>query len=227
MSDDQPAKDKYNPADHLMKVSGKDYLPVAARLRWFRDEWPAGCISMQHIEITDLRAIFKAAVLKVDGEGTIQGTSEGYGSETPKDFPDYIEKASTKALGRALAALGYGTSDIGDEVGDGPRARIVDAPIDFAARRQPATTTARPSQPQASPNNPITDPQLKFLIGLAKDQGMVVIGPDGDEHHDEAAMNAAIRQWFNDPATALTKLTAKEASELIEEWKARPKVARR
>ena len=33
----------------------------------------------------------------------------GVGSETAADFHDYIEKAYTKAYGRALAALGYGT----------------------------------------------------------------------------------------------------------------------
>ena len=33
-----------------------------------------------------------------------------YGSESAKDFGDYAEKASTKSLGRALLALGYGTA---------------------------------------------------------------------------------------------------------------------
>ncbi len=32
----------------------------------------------------------------------------GHGSEAAGDFGDFIEKAETKAIGRALAALGYG-----------------------------------------------------------------------------------------------------------------------
>ena len=48
-------------------------------------------------------AIFKATVTVPSG-----GKATGYGSETASDFPDFIEKAETKAIGRALNALGYG-----------------------------------------------------------------------------------------------------------------------
>jgi hypothetical protein len=48
-------------------------------------------------------AIFKATVTVPSG-----GKATGYGSESASDFPDFIEKAETKAIGRALNALGYG-----------------------------------------------------------------------------------------------------------------------
>ena len=56
--------------------------------------------------------------------------SSGYGSESVKDFGDYLEKAETKAVGRALAMLGYGTQfapelDEGDRIVDSPVAKIV------------------------------------------------------------------------------------------------------
>ena len=50
------------------------------------------------------RAIFRARVLLASG-----GSATGWGHETAGGFEDYLEKAETKALGRALAALGYGT----------------------------------------------------------------------------------------------------------------------
>jgi hypothetical protein len=41
-----------------------------------------------------------------DGKG---GRATGTKSEKAVSFPDFIEKAETGAIGRALAALGYGT----------------------------------------------------------------------------------------------------------------------
>lgn len=60
-----------------------------------------------------------------DENGNIIST--GYGSETLSDFRDYFEKAETKAIGRALAALGYGTLfalelDEGEAIADTPQA---------------------------------------------------------------------------------------------------------
>ncbi|HKG29607.1 MAG TPA: hypothetical protein VKB01_10775, partial [Thermomicrobiales bacterium] len=63
----------------------------------------------------------------------------GYGSETASDFPDFIEKAETKAIGRALNALGYGA-----QFGDFQRPEdIVSEGSPEPASRE-ATPTARP-----------------------------------------------------------------------------------
>src|SRR3546814_7260726 len=51
----------------------------------------------------------QTCALPIYADGLIQNRATGYGSETPKDFGDYIEKAETKAIGRALGALGFGT----------------------------------------------------------------------------------------------------------------------
>jgi len=64
-----------------------------------------------------------------DGQG---GVATGTKSEKAASFPDFIEKAETGAIGRALAALGYGTQFTGDEWDEAHR--IVDSPVD----RQPA-----------------------------------------------------------------------------------------
>lgn len=80
-----------------------DYLPVKERVRWLRDEHPNADIATKVIELTDTRAVMCVRVAIPGG-----GAAEAIGSETPTGFSDYIEKAGTVALGRALAILGYG-----------------------------------------------------------------------------------------------------------------------
>lgn len=118
----------FNPNEHMMKLKGKDYLQVAWRLVWFREDHPDFGLNAEALELTDDHAIFKAVISDAEG----RQISSGHGSESKKDFGDFIEKAETKAIGRALAMLGYGTQFAADELDEGER--IVDSPIDRAPR---------------------------------------------------------------------------------------------
>lgn len=118
---------KFNPNDHLMNLKGKQYLQVMWRLVWFREEKPKWCIDTKLEQLTADHAVFSA---KISDETGTQKAS-GYGSESIKDFRDYIEKAETKAIGRALAMLGYGTQfapelDEGDRIVDSPAQKLTD-----------------------------------------------------------------------------------------------------
>lgn len=132
----------FNPNDHLMNLKGKDYLQVMWRLVWFREDKPLWCIDTHLEQLTDNHAVFSA---KIFDENGIQ-KSAGYGSESIKDFRDYIEKAETKAVGRALAMLGYGTQFAPemDECEDG-KDRIVDSPVPKKPQKktEPAEETAQ------------------------------------------------------------------------------------
>jgi hypothetical protein len=55
------------------------------------------------------------------------GQATGYGTETAAGFTDYVERAETRALGRALAALGVGTQFVGQDLTEGEH--VVDAPV--------------------------------------------------------------------------------------------------
>jgi hypothetical protein len=114
----------FNPNGHLIRLKDGEYLPVKWRIYWFRQEYPHGTIETKLIELNRERqfALFFAQV--GDGQG---GVATGYGSESAIDFADYIEKAETKAIGRALAALGFGTQ-FALELDEGNR--IVDAPVE-------------------------------------------------------------------------------------------------
>ena len=114
---------EFNPVEHLIKLKGKDYLQVMWRLVWFRTEKPTWCIETKLEQLENNHAVFSA---KIYDENGVQKSS-GYGSEAVKDFADYIEKAETKAVGRAVAMLGYGTQFTGD-MDEGNR--LLDAPVD-------------------------------------------------------------------------------------------------
>lgn len=106
---------------YLTKLDGRDYLEVKWRLLWLRTEQPDAVIATQLEKHEGGMALFKAKITIPDG-----GEATGWGSETVSDFGDYIEKAETKALGRACAALGYGTQFCSDfDFHDKP----VDAPV--------------------------------------------------------------------------------------------------
>jgi hypothetical protein len=141
----------FNPNEYLVQLKSKegfrDYLPVQWRLVWFRERCPDGTIETEMLQLDLDReteeeiemwnsekeqyekitkhgkgfVIFKALVR--DGKG---GVGTGTKSEKAASFPDYIEKAETGAIGRALAALGFGTQ-FAPELNE--EHRIVDSPI--------------------------------------------------------------------------------------------------
>ena len=121
----------FKPEDHLMNVSGKAYMQVQWRLVWLRSDHPNARIMTALIEHDPGKyAMFRAEIILDTG-----GMASGYGSETSADFRDYLEKSETKSIGRALAALGYGTQFAGLELDEGER--IVDSPVERKSTPKP------------------------------------------------------------------------------------------
>lgn len=198
----------FNPQRHITKVGPADYLPVMWRLVWFREDSPDGVVITELIEHkAGEYAVFKATVTKSAGGGV----ATGYGSETKQDFRDYLEKAETKAIGRALAALGFGTQFSAHEFGgEADSGRIVDAPvdsgIDFASARGRRMQNTMPNGnnggPGASQGQPATPRQLKFIQAIAREHGM-----------DDDVLNAETMQLYGRPVGELDR---REASAYIE-----------
>lgn len=107
----------------LLNLKGKDYLEVKYRLVWFREEHPQWSIETEFLSMDDRSACARAVVR--DETGRIIATS--HKAETAGNFPDFMEKAETGAIGRALALIGFGTQFCADELDEGDR--IVDAPV--------------------------------------------------------------------------------------------------
>lgn len=117
----------FDPRDYLIKVQGgKEYLPVAGRLVWFREDHPDWGIITEVFayEHADNYAICRATIMNAEGKVMAQATKK----EDSRGFGDFLEKAETGAVGRALAMCGYGTQftddlDEGDRLADSPHAR--------------------------------------------------------------------------------------------------------
>lgn len=135
----------------MLDLRGKPYLQVAHRLVWFREEHPDSSIETKLIEHDAAHAIFSAEVH--DPNGHLIATAHGH--ESKSDFPDFIEKAETKAIGRALAMCGYGTQ-FAPELDEGER--LADTP----------TTPAKPAKPVANRTFSATLDQLRQISALAK-----------------------------------------------------------
>lgn len=183
-------KQPFNPNEHLIQIKNRggqaDYLPVAWRIVWFRTLCPDGTIETEivHLDLdreteeetytwnSETRksekvikrapgfAVFRAIVK--DGRG---GMAIGTKSEKAASFGDFIEKAETGSIGRALAALGYGTQFTGDEFDE--QHRIVDAPVEGRSQQ-----SADPD-----PAGPVTDEQKTSIRNLCQKIGNKRVSP--------------------------------------------------
>ena len=150
----------FNKEEHIMQIKSSkgssDYLPVAWRLVWFREKYPQGSIETEMLlldldkEVQEEAYVWNAekrknekvlkmakgiAIFRATVKDGIGGVATGTKQENAASFPDYIEKAETGSIGRALAALGYGTQfapDFDEEH------RIVDSPVERDTPVQPA-----------------------------------------------------------------------------------------
>jgi hypothetical protein len=130
-----------------------DYLEVKWRLVWFREKYPHGTVITEEmcVDLEQGYARFRATV--GDGEG---GMATGTGTETHKSFEDFVEKAETRALGRALAALGIGTQFVGEELSEGEH--VADAPVTAGEHSEKSTSDGSGSAGSAKspPDAPAT-----------------------------------------------------------------------
>lgn len=162
LHEDSPARggSGFDPTPYLRQLRGRgggDYLDVKWRLLWLRKEHPDAELITEMVEHDQQMAIFKAMVTLPTG-----GKATGYGSETANDFPDFIEKAETKAIGRALNALGFGAQfgERGDEPTTTPPGRPVQErpssrPVSVPPAPVPLNRGQQASRPAARPDAPV------------------------------------------------------------------------
>jgi hypothetical protein len=165
----------FEPARYLTRVNGSDYLEVKWRLVWLRDRHPEAAIETELVSHHDNVAVFRARIAIPGG-----GAATGWGTESASDFRDYLEKAETKALGRALAALGFGTQFCPDFEFGAAAGRVVDSPV--RVERAPRASTRQRAESGAvaaiGPDQPATERQLRFLQAVAREAGIDASGLD-------------------------------------------------
>jgi len=189
----------FEPAKYLSRVSGADYLEVKWRLVWLRDRHPDASIETTLVSHEDNIAVFRASVAIPGG-----GSSTGWGSESAGDFRDYLEKAETKAIGRALAALGFGTQFCPDHEFGAATGRIVDAPVKVSRFPQNRATNDRGPDVQVAtaPEQAATQRQLRYLQAVAREAGI-----------DAASLDELAMGEFGVQANGLSR---RDASTLID-----------
>lgn len=112
----------------LMNLKGKEYLMVAHRLVWLTEEAESYEISTEFpIMLPDL-AVAKTTLTIFDKDGKVLKKTQATKRETQKDFPDFVEKAETGSLGRALAMAGFGTQFSVQDLDEGDR--LADTPLE-------------------------------------------------------------------------------------------------
>ena len=128
----------------LLNLKGKDYLQVAYRLVFFREEHPTWGIETSIVNINDTSATVYACVK--DDHGRV--ISSSHQTETVRGFPKFLAKAETAAVGRALAMAGFGTQFEPEFEDD--EASLADAPIE--RRVFPDQPTSRDGSTEVDPS---------------------------------------------------------------------------
>ena len=147
---------EYGKPDRWEKMPPQPYLQVAHRLVWFREEHPDWTISTREIFSDDKTSVFECVILTPEG----RAIATGHKKETIGDFGDFMEKAETGAVGRALALCGFGTQFATDlDEGD----RIVDAPIAPATAAPQPLTTPYPEPSAAVMTTPMPDARAALV----------------------------------------------------------------
>lgn len=193
----------FEPAKFLSKVNGSDYLEVKWRLVWLRDRHPDATVETELVSHEENIAVFRARVAIPEG-----GTATGWGSESAGDFRDYLEKAETKAIGRALAALGFGTQFCPDHEFGAAAGRVVDSPVKVSRMTRSAAAGERQETAAVAaigPEQAATQRQLRYLQAVAREAGL-----------DPAALDERAMQEFGVQAAALSRRDASTLIDLIQ-----------
>jgi len=120
-----------------LNLKGKAYLPVAARIVWFRQNHPDWLIDTSAKTVGDRFYMYCRVMKPIGTEGNMSAVSTAHkevkfekGTGASKDYP--LETAETGAIGRALGLCGYGT--LGGDFNEGDQ--LADSPVAGATRKK-------------------------------------------------------------------------------------------
>lgn len=127
-------------SEDFLSLKGKAYLPARRRIQWMRG------IPVAHPDWTIDTEIVTHDVGKRTGPGRVEGgyavvranifdeggrlIATGLKTEYSENFADYLEKAETGAIARALAVAGYGTESALDLDEGADAGRVADSPVE-------------------------------------------------------------------------------------------------
>lgn len=214
------ATEPFDPHQYLRKIRTKqgmvDYLDVKFRVLWLRAEHPDASIVTEAVYANNVEACMKATISYTIGDRVVLAC--GHGSETHQNFPSgHIEKAETKAIGRACAVLGYGTDSAAD-FDDGE-------PLDGRAAAKDERAARRADGPEATPPAPTPirpepkAPEPSRLPATRRAGRQAAQGQDGppEEGHSNVHQHmqvAALAEHGFDVAAALSRIGVAKVEDL-------------
>jgi len=143
--------DGFNPAEFTRELPNEDgtlslYLDVKYRMLWFRLHRPNGKIDTEIIHVDEKSAVVSCKLYSDRGDPADQYLAKSCAQRfvSQEKYGDrYLEIAETAAIGRVLAAAGYGTQFCGAT--DMLSGIIADAPLDMTAVEDAATAPVEAS----------------------------------------------------------------------------------
>jgi hypothetical protein len=169
----------------FIDLKGKAYLPARRRVQWFRGEpvphpdWTIDTEIVEHekgkrtspTRVEGGYALVRANIF--DEEGRLIASSVK--SEFSENFMDFLEKAETGAIARALALCGYGTEsalDLDEGIGENGEPRIADSPVAI-------TRSEIPNVGRGGKSTSPTDAQVSDVARQAARLGLDAAGVTG------------------------------------------------
>jgi len=137
--------DGFNPAEFTRELPNDDgslslYLDVKYRMLWFRLHRPNGKIDSEIIHVDEKSAVVCCKLYSDRGDPADQYLAKSCAQRfvSQEKYGDrYLEIAETAAIGRVLAAAGYGTQFCGAT--DMLTGIIADAPVDMTTMEDAVT----------------------------------------------------------------------------------------
>lgn len=205
--------------DRPCKVNGHwttsytNYLQVAHRVVWFREEHPVWTIVTALAEDHGNEScVMRATILDENGREIATAIKQ----ESKSDFADFREKAETGAIGRALALCGYGTA-FAPEFDEGER--IADSPMP-ATRKAEAKTSGGNTKPNggapASAGEEATEKQRHLMMSLMREK-------HGFEKGDVDGIRSTLALILKRTVASSKEITKREATAAIKHLQALPK----
>ena len=169
--------DGFNPAVFTRELMNEDgtkslYLDVKYRLLWFRLHRPNGKIQSEIISVDDKSAVVSCKLYSDRSDPPDQYIASSCAQRffSGEKFGDrYLEIAETAALGRVLAAAGYGTQFCGttdmlsDVIADAPIEMPPDDDEDSPVFMEPEQAVPEPPKPAPS-SAPRANASLEELL---------------------------------------------------------------
>lgn len=95
----------------IINIRGRQYQTVALRVQQFRQDHPDWSLTSDMIDRTDDCVVMRAMIANDQGRVLATGFAEEYRKSSQINKTSALENAETSAIGRALAALGYGGTE--------------------------------------------------------------------------------------------------------------------